>query len=177
LRWLPSPVVLSMLAARREIQFRPSETVRIAHAPTERGIKSTEAFLAACERLSGSYAIEVVLIEQQPWTRCLDLKATADIFFDQCILGYGVNALEAWGMGIPVIAGASEPILDRMRAEIGKLPFYPTTEATIEQSLEALIAAPNLRQEWGERGLRYVTKYHDDQKVCHQLQSIYQEAA
>ena len=32
-------------------------------------------------------------------------KGRADVFVDQMILGYGCNAIEAWGMGIPVIAG------------------------------------------------------------------------
>lgn len=82
--------------------------VLIAHAPTNREVKSTAAFLEAVDRLRAEgHDIEVDLIEGRTWDECLERKARADIYFDQVKLGYGNNSVECWGMGIPVIAGAA----------------------------------------------------------------------
>ena len=60
----------------------------------------------------------------------LALKAQADILFDQVILGYGNNAIEAMGMGIPVIAGVQDDNVRRaMLDRWGSLPWYDATEA------------------------------------------------
>jgi len=97
LTWLPHPISPDMLPKRRVTGGR---RLRVAHAPTNRAIKSTEAFLTAC-RLVG---VEPVLIEGKTNAECLAIKATCDALYDQTELGYGVNAIEAWALGLPVIA-------------------------------------------------------------------------
>jgi hypothetical protein len=152
--------------------------IRIAHAPTNREIKSTEALRHAVQRLwDEGYEIELDLIERETWDTCLDRKAQADIYFDQVILGYGNNAIECWGMGIPVIAGAAPATLTEMERRFGQLPFYRATEDTIYDALKALIDSPDLRAEYGERGLEHVRRFHDEQVVVEQLKDIYWRAA
>ena len=177
LRWLPSPQDVPALARTRDRDYEPGEKLRIAHAPTARSVKSTDEFLRAFEVLERRYPIELVLIERSAWADCIRRKATADIYFDQVLLGYGNNALEAWAMGIPVVAGADPETLARMRAIIGpELPFLEATPSSIRLQLEALIALPALRQEYAERGRRYVAQWHDYPVVAHQLVEIYQGA-
>lgn len=152
--------------------------MKVAHAPTARKIKSTEPFLRAVERLqSEGYDLELDLIEKVSWKECLQRKASADLYFDQTILGYGNNAIEAWGMGIPVIAGASERTLQEMRRRFSnELPFYQATEATIYDALKAMVQSPDLRAEYGERGRFHVQKFHDQRVVVEQLKDVYRRA-
>src|SRR5690606_27554167 len=108
--------------------------------------------------------VELVLVEGRTWAECLTVKATADIYFDQVLLGYGCNAIEAWGMGIPVVAGADEWTLAQMRKEwnLGKrpMPFHEATEATIADALRELVQSPDLRAEVAKRGHAHAQKYH-----------------
>jgi glycosyltransferase involved in cell wall biosynthesis len=171
--WLPNPVDVKGLRAMR----KPSDNGRvlIAHAPTNRQIKSTASFLEAVKRLQDEgFPVDLDLIEHTPWKECLARKARADIFFDQVILGYGCNALEAWGMGIPVIAGAADETLDEMERRFGQLPFYHATEETIYDALRELVESPKLRKRYGKIGYDYVRKWHDYPVVVEQLKGIYQ---
>lgn len=182
--WLPCPYDLAWLAHQKcptspvDGPRRP-ETVKVAHAPTQRKIKSTEAFLRAVERLQAEgHDLELDLIEQVSWAECLRRKASADIYYDQTILGYGNNAIEAWGMGIPVIAGAQAATLAEMRGRFGELPFYEaaSNEQSIYDALRALVTSKDLRTEYGERGLNHVRRFHDQRVVVEQLKDVYTRA-
>jgi len=169
--WLPAPYNLDWLMSLRKPH--KGKKVRVAHAPTDRLWKSTEAFLAAAARIP---EIEVDLIEGVPWSECLARKAKADVYFDQVKLGYGCNSIEAWGMGIPVIAGGAPSTLEEMQSRFGELPFYVADEDTIYDALKAM-TDKDTRDEYGQRGLRHVQRFHDDAKVVAQLQDVYTRAA
>jgi hypothetical protein len=175
LEWLPGPIDVESL---RTMKQPATDKVRIVHAPTNRQIKSTREFLAAVERLqTEGFPVELDLIERVPWAECMARKARADIFFDQVLLGYGNNALEAWAMGIPVVAGADDATLDEMERRFGHLPFYHATEETIYDALKELVESPGLRERYGQIGLNYVKTYHDYPVVREQLKAIYRRAA
>jgi glycosyltransferase involved in cell wall biosynthesis len=174
--WLPQLQNVERLSKMRKPH--KGQKVRIAHAPTNRQIKSTDLFIEAVDRLKAEgYPVEYDIIERVPWTECLRRKAKADIYFDQVILGYGCNALEAWGMGIPVVAGASDETLDEMERRFGHLPFYHATPETIYDALKELVEDPELRARYGQIGHDYVRKYHDEPVVVEQLKRIYRRAA
>lgn len=177
LTWLPSPVDLPALAAIRAAHYRRSDTIRIAHAPTDRRIKSTALIEEVVARLGEKYPVELVLIEHTAWAKCLQIKATADIFVDQLLLGYGSNAIEAWAMGIPVVAGVEDrKVAERMQVLWGELPFYRATEANLEKRLEKVIQSESLRDEYAAKGLAHVDRFHDERKVVALLQGIYADA-
>lgn len=169
LEWLPAPYHLDWLASFR----KPASVLTIAHAPTNRGIKGTDAFLDAMARLKG---VRLLLIEGRDWMDCLRLKGTADIYYDQLALGYGNNAIEAWGMGIPVIAGADPDTLAEYRRRFGQVPFYEATPDTLEYALRDLISSQNKRDHWGRIGRAHVERWHADEVVVPQLQAIYRRA-
>lgn len=174
LEWLPAPYDLGFLASLR----RPVDdgVLRIGHAPTNRAVKSTERFLAAAARLGRELPVAVVLIEGRSWWDCLQLKATCDILFDQVKLGYGNNAIEAWGMGIPVVAGAAADTLGEYERRFGSVPFPVADEGSIYGALRGL-ADPGVRAWWRHRGLEHVRRWHDETRVVSQLQDIYRRAA
>jgi hypothetical protein len=174
LAWLPAPIPVDEYAAMKQ---PPTERILIAHAPTNRQIKSTAQVIEAVERLQAEgFPVELDLIERVPWTECLQRKAKADIYFDQVILGYGNNALEAWAMGIPVVAGAADETLDEMERRFGHLPFYHATEDTIYDALRELVESPELRAEYGRIGHEYVRRWHSEEVVVEQLKDIYRRA-
>ena len=173
--WLPQLQNVKRLSKMRKP--RNDGTVRIAHAPTNRQVKSTDLLIEAVERLKADgLDVELDIIERAPWSECLRRKAKADIYFDQVILGYGCNALEAWGMGIPVVAGAADDTLDEMERRFGHLPFYHATEETIYDALKELVESPKLRAKFGKIGYEYVKRYHDEPVVVEQLKRLYRRA-
>ena len=175
LEWLPPAVNVDALAEMRQVN--DTGRVLIAHAPTNRAIKSTAALIKAVERMQAEgLPVDLDLIERVPWTECLERKAKADIYFDQVILGYGCNALEAWGMGIPVVAGAADETLDEMERRFGYLPFYHATEETIYDALRELVESPKLRAKYGRIGHEYVRRFHSEEVVVEQLKALYRRA-
>lgn len=169
LTWLPHPISRDMLPARRVTGGR---LLRVAHAPTNRAIKATDAFLAAC-RLVG---VEPVLIEGKTNAECLAIKATCDALYDQTELGYGVNAIEAWALGLPVIAGGAPSTLNRMRDEFGSLPFIETTADTIADAL-AVLQDDQARSEWADAGHAHYRRFHDGSETVRRLAPIYESLA
>lgn len=168
--WVPPAYRLGELAALRKPAPLAGRKLRVGHAPTDRVVKSTEKFLAACSKLD----VEPVLVERKSWDRALAIKATVDIFFDQVLLGYGCNAIEAWGMGIPVIAGAPDSTLAMMREAFGtdELPFFEASEPTIADAIRALMDE-DVRAEYTARGLAHVEKFHSGQHTRDVLTPIY----
>lgn len=186
--WLPTAFDLDALAALRQMHRRPDDgVIRISHAPTMRTLKSTEALIDAVIALQDEgLAVELDLIERVTWAECLRRKATADIYFDQLYLGYGCNAIEAWGMGLPVIAGVdpdraaevNHPIPasthDRMLREWGSIPFYETTEATLLGTLRELVKSAELRADYALRGMEHVARFHGQLPALERLLDVYQ---
>jgi len=180
--WVPSPYDLTELAMQG-LMRKPSDRIRIAHFPTSAKVKSTARFMAAVERLGERYPIEVITnvvrgkVRQMHWADVMAAKAQADIYFDQVILGYGNNAIEAWGMCIPVVAGVQDPKVRALMVErFGTLPFMEANEGTIEEALEALITSHEARAEYRAKGTAHVETFHDDATVVAQLSDIYRNA-
>lgn len=175
--WLPNVADLDGLAQMRTPSSR--RTVRIAHSPTDRWLKGTDAVLEAVERLADrGLPVELDLIEGVTWQECLARKAQADILVDQLRLGYGLSAIEAWGMGIPVVAGVEDPgTRARMVETFGSLPFMDATPDTLTDRLTALVDDGRLRREWGERGRAHAERFHSERAVVDRLDPIYAAAA
>lgn len=174
--WLPQVVDMERLAAIRAASYRDDGRIRIAHAPTDRVVKSTAAVVDAVRQLGRRYPVELVLVERQPHERCLRMKAAADIYVDQFGLGYGNNAIEAWAMGQPVVAGATPTILARMRREYRRksLPFVEATPDTLYERLEELVTSADARTEAAARGAAHVTRFHAPEAAARRLRALYE---
>lgn len=173
--WLPSPFDLDWLA--RFPNSRQGQRIRIAHSPTNRKVKSTDRIIEAVTHLhEKGLPVELDLIERVTWESALRRKASADIFVDQLHLGYGNSAIEAMAMGIPVVAGLDDrTVLEAMDATFPR-PFLLATAVTLEDRLEELVERPDVRREFGLRGLQYVRRFHDQQYVANRLAGIYRIA-
>lgn len=177
LLWLPSPFDVDALAALRKRERRkPDGRIRIAHAPTNRLVKGTVEVIETVARLAKRYPIDFDLIENVSNAECLARKARADIFVDQLELGYGNNAIEAWGMGIPVVAGVVDPWTRAKMLELfGELPFVDAT-TDLDDVLETLIGDKAARLAAGRRGNEHVRRHHDERAVVAVAQAAYLRA-
>lgn len=182
--WAPIPYDLQSLRDLRKKLFKPSPSViRIGHAPTVRAVKSTETVINAVETLKKrGFPVQMVLIEHQTHEETLKLKAgQVDIYVDQLKLGYGCNAIECWGMGIPVVAGVSDypDWRDHMirRFGAGRLPFFEANEENLVERLAAIVASPFLQETWSMVGLAHAFRFHDQVASVHQMSAIYDRAA
>lgn len=176
LHWLPTAYDVDWLQAFGKEHRDEHDGIRVISAPTNREFKSTALLEAAVAKLQkDGLNVELVLVEGRPWAECMAIKASADIYFDQVLLGYGCNAVEAWGMGIPVIAGADEWTLTKMREVYGNanLPFYEATTSTIAEAIADLATHKAKRTAYAKRGLAHVRKFHDERPALTRLAELY----
>lgn len=171
--WMPQVVDTRRIEALAEA-CRPDPDARIiiSHAPTNRMVKGTRWVNQTMRTLRKQ--VDYVLIANQPWIVCLTLKASSHIFIDQLVLGYGNNAIEAWAMRLPVVAGASHPIITRMRQEFGSLPFVEVKPVNLTDTVRELMASREMRQEWGERGREHIDRYHVPDAWAKRTSALYE---
>jgi len=134
------------------LQHNGNGQVKIAHAPTDRALKSTDLIIEAVGRLPVAFD----LIERVPHRECLDRKAQADIYVDELTLGYGLNAIECWAMGIPVVSGMT---IGR-EALTFEVPWEDATAATLYDVLLRLVESADQRKLAADRGKAHVERYH-----------------
>lgn len=179
LTWLPTAYDVGALTAFGEAHRRtPDGRIRIAHAPTNRELKHTAVFLEAVRQLQDEgLPIDLDLIEHVTWAECMARKAQADILYDQMAFGYGCNAVEAWGMGIPVVAGAEDPWVEERMVQLwGALPYYRASPGSIKAVLRNLVTDEGLRATARRLGVEHVRKYHDEKPALLILADLYAKA-
>jgi glycosyltransferase involved in cell wall biosynthesis len=174
--WLPVVADLDALAAMR--WPRDDDLVHIATSPTDRSLKGTDMLEASVARLAArGLPVALDVIEKVPWAECLARKARAAIFVDQFPLGYGLSAVEAWGMGLPVVAGMTDPVTrERMMENFGSLPFIDARPDTLDEILIDLVTDRTLREHWGSSGRRHAERFHSESAVAERLDGIYAQA-
>lgn len=168
-RWLP--ITTDVEGIRNTFPRIPHDgPIRVAHAPTNRELKSTDLILEVLDTVPG---IEVDVIEGVPWAECLARKSRADIYIDELTLGYGMNALECWAMGIPVVSGIYDRAFrsDALRMW-GEFPFVDATPDTLRTVVTGLVASPELRDEAATDGWRFVKNYHSRAAVVQRVTDL-----
>lgn len=161
-RWMPVPVAPNGTAPRRNGRFT------VVHCPTRRDRKGT----GRVQRLSELEELRVDVVEGVSHEECLLRKAAANVLVDQFELGYGVNALEAWALGLPVVSDARPEILNLIEAEVGALPFMRPLPS-LADAVQRLRDDDRECQEWAGCGAAYLRKFHDPATIARQLIAIY----
>jgi glycosyltransferase involved in cell wall biosynthesis len=149
--------------------FYHSGPVRILHAPTNRKVKGTEAIVAAVQELNNEGVnVELVLVENIPYSQVKDLYESVDLLVDQILVGwYGGLAVELMALGKPVVAYLRENDLGFLpRAMREEIPVVNANPARLKDTLKRLIQDPALRQSLGERSRAYAERWHHPQKVA-----------
>jgi len=162
--WEPSPT-------------EPGETLRIAHAPSKRAVKGTEAVLAAVESLQAKGApIELDLIEGVPNREARARYAKADVVIDQLRIGwYGMLAIESMALGKPVVVHLDEEAAAETEEAFGlELPLVRASEQSLEDVLAGLVDVRESLPELGRRSREYVEHVHAHTQVARQVLEIYE---
>jgi hypothetical protein len=172
-QWLPIPMPVADYAALANVP--KAGPFRIAHSPTRREIKGTDAFLAAVETLNAEgVAVEAVLIEGMAHGDALRRKATCHATFDSFWLGMQGSGLEAASMGQAVIAGTWD-------ADCGRVGLpVPWTVADDPETLTAVLRRLATDAAWyraeAARVNAYVQAVHDYPVVGTRYRDILREA-
>lgn len=175
-RWVPDAHVVPVgidLSRYEPAPGRATERVRIAHAPTSRAKKGTDAVIAACEQLP----VELDLIENVRHDEAIERYKRADILVDQLEIGWhGVFAIEGMALGKPVVGYIRDEPRERTERAFGlELPIVNATRDDLAARLRPLIDSVDERRRLGEAGRRYVERVHDAEHVADRLIAIYEQ--
>jgi glycosyltransferase involved in cell wall biosynthesis len=174
-RWVPAAHVVppGIDLTRYEPAPPPAnERVRIAHAPSNRAKKGTDAVIDACEQLG----VELDLIEGVKHDEARRRYADADVIVDQLVVGwYGLFAIESMATARPVITFLHDDAVEETERAFGvQVPIVNATKETLVEKLRPLVESADLRRELGERGRDYVERVHDMDRIGEQLVEIYE---
>ena len=177
LHWLPNPMPVAAYRRLRARVWRASPVFRVAHSPSKRFRKGTEAFLSVIERLQARHVpVEAVLIEGVSHAVSLARKAECDAVFDSFDLGIQCSGLEGAAMGLPVVAGDAT-VAGEYRRLLGEVPYtYAADEAALEAVLERLSVDVEWRNAEASRVARYTEEHHDEAAVALRLLDLYDDA-
>lgn len=156
--------------------FEPVEAVKkerplILHAPTNPDFKGTKPIEEAIAELKRSYDFDYRRIEKLHHEEAIRLYREADFIVDQILCGsYGLLSVEAMALGKPVIAYIRDDLAPSFPAG---LPIISATPDTVAEKIRLLLDHPELKEELGRKGRRYVEQYHAKEKVVDQLERIY----
>jgi glycosyltransferase involved in cell wall biosynthesis len=155
----------------------PGDVLRIAHAPSKRAVKGTEAVLAAVESLRARGApVELDLIEGVPNREARLRYAAADVVVDQLLVGwYGMFAIESMALAKPVVVHLDADAAAETEEAFGlELPLVRADEGSLEDVLAGLVEVREQLSELGRRSREYVERVHAHTAVARRVLEIYE---
>lgn len=172
-RWdviTPSKLCLDLdkweVSARQNASSGKDQPIVIAHSPNHRGFKGTEFLVDAVDILkSEGLDLELLLLEGVTNVEVrMSLGRLADILVEQLIFdGYALSGVEGMASGIPVVANLENDdnlLHFRRWSFLGECPIVSASPENLVEVLRTLILNPELRQDLGRAGRKYVEKYH-----------------
>ncbi len=153
-------------------QGRP---LRIVHAANHRMFKGTRFLVEAVERLkSEGCPVELVLVEGKSNAEALEIYRSADVIFDQCLMGnFGYFALEGMALGKPVMCFVRHPRQYLPFPE--ECPIIKTHIDTLKDDIRRLSDAREELATVGRRGRAYVEKYFSLPAFAQRLGATYRQ--
>lgn len=132
--------------------------LRIVHAPNHRVFKGTRYLEAAVAELrTEGESVELVMVERVPNDEALRIYRSADVVFDQCIVGFhGYFALEAMALGKPVMCFIRDP---GYLLAPDECPIINVHVRTLKEDIRRLVRVREQLPVTGRRGREYVQKH------------------
>lgn len=154
----------------------PGKPLRVVHAPNHRMFKGTRYLEKGVAQLrSEGVAIDLVLAEHLPNQKALELYRSADLIFDQCLIGFhGYFALEGMALGKPVMCF----IRDRQRYLLApdECPIIDVDLAHLTDRLRRWATSDRTElQSIGTKSRAYVEKYYSYHAFSGRLKAAYQD--
>jgi glycosyltransferase involved in cell wall biosynthesis len=158
---------------------RHVEPVKVLHAPNHRAIKGTRFLIEACDELKAEgVPIELQVVEGIPNRQLRELMQEADIVADQFVMGwYALFAIEAMALGKPVLCYLRPDLLElyTLFSFAGECPLVDAPPLEIKEPLRRLVENPDLREEIGQRGRRYVEDHHSLESIGGMFDGIFRQ--
>ncbi len=157
-----------------------SDTLKISHAPSDRGVKGTEFLVTAVQQLKiNGYAVELEILENLSHAEVLERISDCDIFVDQLHHGwYGGVAVEAMALGKPVICFIRDKDLvhvPNLMAE--ELPIIRSSPQEIYSTLANLqTCSRNSLRDIGISSRIFVEKWHDSNTITNEILGYYKKS-
>lgn len=143
----------------------------LLHAPTNREFKGTIHVEEAIEKLKKDYDFDYVIVEKMNHEEAINLYKDADIIIDQFLCGsYGLFSVEGMALGKPVLAYIRPDLAAKFPSN---LPIVNSNPDTLYDNVKFLLDHPELRQELGIKGRKYVENVHSHEVVVEKLLDIY----
>jgi glycosyltransferase involved in cell wall biosynthesis len=149
--------------------------LRVVHAPNHRQFKGTSYLEDAVAQLRAEgIAIELVLVEKVPNKQALDIYRSADLVFDQCLIGFhGYFALEAMALGKPVMCFIRHP--ERYLLHADECPIINTHLSTLREDLRHMVEIRGELEGIGRRSREYVENYFSIEAFAGRLANAYRD--
>ena len=147
--------------------------LRIVHASNHRMFKGTRFLIRAVEELRAEgEPVELVLVEGVPNVKALELYRSADVIFDQCLIGnFGYFALEGMALGKPVMCFVRHPERYLLRPE--ECPIINTHISTLKEDIRALVRMRAELPAIGRHSRAYVEKHFTLRAFSERLGAAY----
>ena len=155
----------------------PGGVMRVAHAPSKRAVKGTDAVIEAVDALRTRGApIELDLIEGVPNREARLRYAAADVIVDQLRIGwYGMFAIESMALAKPVVVHLEADAATETEEAFGlELPLLRADEGSLENVLAGLLEVRETLPELGRRSREYVERVHAHTSVARRVLEIYE---
>ncbi len=155
--------------------IRSNDLLRVVHAPNHRQFKGSRHLIAAVDTLQKEgHAIELVLVERVPNAEAMKIYRTADIVFDQCLVGFhGYFALEAMALGKPVMVFIRKP---EYLIDAANCPLINVTPETIADSLRGFLVNRADLALIGKKSRQYVERHYGLAAFAERLKHAYEDA-
>jgi len=161
------------------IPFNQSNEFVVGHAPTHRIVKGTNEIIRVVENLrSKGFKVRLELIEGLSREDAQKKYQEIDLFIDQLVIGwYGVVSLEVMALGKPVLCFIKGRGLHFVPPKmLADLPIINVDESSLEEKLVGVMQMSiEQRQSLAERGLAYLTEWHDPTKIAQRVVGDYRK--
>ena len=149
--------------------------LRVVHAPNHREFKGTRHLEEAVSALQAEgVPIELVLVENLPNHEALEVYRTADVIFDQCLIGFhGYFALEAMALGKAVMCYIRKP--EEYLLYPLECPIINTHVDTLQDDLRRLVSSREELVSIGRRSRKYVERHYSREAFAGRLKHAYMD--
>ena len=156
------------------------DTLKISHAPSDRGVKGTEFLVSAVQQLQADgYAVELEILENLSHAEVIQRIGNCDIFVDQLHHGwYGGVAVEAMALGKPVICFIREKDLVHVPSLMAEeLPIIRSNPLDIYETLVNLESRSRTSlREMGKSSRIFVETWHDSNEITNEILECYKKS-
>ncbi|MCO4089677.1 MAG: glycosyltransferase [Limnohabitans sp.] len=149
--------------------------LRVVHASNHRQFKGSRHLITAVETLrQEGLDIELVLVERVPNAEAMKIYRTADIVFDQCLIGFhGYFALEAMALGKPVMVFIRKP---EYLLDAANCPLINVTPETIADRLRWFMTHRADLAAIGKQSRQYMERHYGLSAFANRLRLAYEDA-